>query len=57
MQEVIGSIPFTSTKISGSGFLADSLRRIFEVVFRGFVRRMRESTILPGKFQGFDPIV
>ena len=49
MQEVIGSIPFTSTNLIGE------LLRIQEL--EGFVRRICENKILRDKFQGFDPIV
>jgi hypothetical protein len=54
MQEVIGSIPFTSTNFSEPvpDWYGKSCREeIFEVIFCQAVKS------LSGKFQGFDPIV
>jgi hypothetical protein len=47
MQEVIGSIPFTSTN--------DCREEFSEMVFFG--RPCVKTRVRHGKFQGFDPIV
>jgi hypothetical protein len=54
MQEVIGSIPFTSTNFFG--IRSARLERVVEKRFRSefFVRPLKS---LSGKFQGSDPIV
>jgi hypothetical protein len=54
MQEVIGSIPFTSTNFFGisSGLVSKELSRRF--LKRVFCQAVKS---LSGKFQGSDPIV